>query len=197
MVEAMANSVEDYLISALSFKLDPGASYVVERKKSSFYASGAQEYISGQGARVVRIVLNGDGWLDPSTVRMVYTLNNKDGTAENLLYPLCGPWSFFRRVRCLYQGAIVDDIDSYHRTHEMLHVLTSKQNRSNDDVEGFGYRWDDEDCYPKSGFITRGPSGLLGIAGGNSKTVTFKPLCGLFNQSKYIPLMWGGYYTGI
>ena len=32
MVEAMANGVEDKLIDGLSFKMQPGASYVVERK---------------------------------------------------------------------------------------------------------------------------------------------------------------------
>ena len=34
MVEAMANSVEDYLIDGLSFKLAPGASYVTDRPVS-------------------------------------------------------------------------------------------------------------------------------------------------------------------
>ena len=67
MVEAMANSVEDVLINSLSFKLDPGASYIVDRRSVTWYASGAQTYVSGQGARVIRIALNGDGWIDPST----------------------------------------------------------------------------------------------------------------------------------
>ena len=49
---------------------------------------------------------------------------------------------FFRRSRCLVGGAIVDDIDYYNRVHEMLHILTSEQNRNNDDIEGSGYRWD-------------------------------------------------------
>ena len=31
MVEAMANAVEDKLIDGLSFKMQPGASYVTER----------------------------------------------------------------------------------------------------------------------------------------------------------------------
>ena len=54
-----------------------------------------------------------------------------------------------------------------------------------------GYRWDDENCYPATGFTT---AGILGIPGGlyGNKAVSFKPLSGLFNQEKYIPLMWGG-----
>ena len=100
MVEAMANSVEDYLIDGLSFKLSPGASYVTNRRNATFYSSGAQEYISGQGARVIRITLNGDGWLDPSTVRLLMTVNNKDSTAGHTLRMVSPPWCFFRRARC-------------------------------------------------------------------------------------------------
>ena len=143
MVEAMANSVEYYLIDGLSFKLSPGASYVTNRRNASFYSSGAQEYISNQGARVVRITINGDGWLDPSTVRLLMTVNNKDATANHTLRLISPPWSFFRRSRLLYAGQVCEDLDNYGRTHELFHVLTSKSNRENDDVQGFGGRWDD------------------------------------------------------
>ena len=95
---------------------------------------------------------------------------------------ISGPWSFIRRARCLVGGAIVDDIDYYNRVHEMLHILTSKNNRDNDDVEGFGQRWDNENIY-------RIDAGLLGgIAKDKSRTVSFKPLFGLFNQPKFLPL---------
>jgi hypothetical protein len=38
-------------------------------------------------------------------------------------------------------------VDYYNRVHEMLHILTSNYNRDNDDIEGFGQRWDSEDAY--------------------------------------------------
>ena len=190
MVEAMANSVEDYLIEGLSFKLSPGASYVQDRKQSTFNAIGTQSYVAGTGSRLIRINLaDGNGWLDPSSVRIVFTLTNTDGT--NILRTLGGPWSFFRRARCLFQGAITDDIDNYNRTHEMLHILTTKSNRDNDDVEGFGFRWDDDTHYGYFG--NPGDRDLYNtLAVERSKTVSFKPLLGLFNQPKYLPLMWGG-----
>ena len=147
MVEAMANSVEDYLIDGLSFKLSPGASYVTNRRNVTWYTSGSQIYVSGQGARVIRLQMNGDGWVDPSTVRLVYTLTNTATNAQ-VLRPISGPWSMFSRVRCMYQGAICDDISSYNRTHEMMSILTSRANRDNDDVEGFGRRWDSQNYYP-------------------------------------------------
>ena len=180
MVEATANSVEDYLIDGLSFKLSPGASYVSERKSVSWFASGAQSYISGQGARVIRLQINGDGWLDLSTVRLIYTLRNNITTTKALLRPICGPWSFFRRARMLMGGAICDDIDSYGRNHEMLHILTSKANRDNDDVEGFGYRWDNDTFCTYAGFIGTDANNFGGIAGRAARTVLFKPLFGLF-----------------
>ena len=31
-----------------------------------------------------------------------------------------------------------------------------------------------------------------GIAPGESKSVSFKPLCGILAQGKYLPMMWGG-----
>ena len=137
MVDSMANSVEDYLIDGLSFKLSPGASYVAERRSVSYFPSGSNIYQSGSGARVIRVNLTGEGWLDPSTVRLTYTLVN-NGTGAQVLRPLSGSWSFFRRARCLVGGAIVDDIDYYNRVHEMLHILTSKLNRDHDSIEGFG-----------------------------------------------------------
>ena len=53
----------------------------------------------------------------------------------------------FSRVRCMMRGSIVDDISSYNRTHETMSISTSKANRDNDDVNGFGRRWDDSVYY--------------------------------------------------
>ena len=36
-MESITNSAEDYLIDGLSFKLPPGASYVTDRKSSTFW----------------------------------------------------------------------------------------------------------------------------------------------------------------
>ena len=189
MVDSMANSVEDYLIDGLSFKLNPGASYVAERRSVSYFPSGSNIYQAGSGARVIRVNLTGEGWLDPSTVRVQFTLVNNDTTANKALRVISGPWSFFRRARCLVGGAIVDDIDYYNRVHEMLHILTSKPNRDNDSVEGFGSRWDDDVMY-KSWTTGSAVAHSASIKGGSSRSVSFKPLFGLLNQQKYIPLMW-------
>ena len=95
MVEAMANSVEDYLIDGLSFKLSKGASYVTSRTQSTFWPSGSNIYSTSGGTKVVKIVLNGDQWLDPSTVRIMYDLKNNDARENRRLRTIGGPCSFW------------------------------------------------------------------------------------------------------
>ena len=106
----------------------------------------------------------------------------------------------FSRVRCMYQGAICDDLSAYNRTHEMMSILTSNAHRHNDDVEGFGRRWDNKQYYPETSHKFVGGNAdvgaqfdFLGIGPGASQTVSFKPMIGVLNQSKHLPLMWGGF----
>ena len=128
--------------------------------------------------------------MDPSTCRIAFTLRNNDNNAQHVLRPIDGPWSFFRRVRCLVGGAIVDDVDFYNRVHQMLEICTSTLNRDNDDIEGFGGRFDSPANY-NNGNPTVNAWLNVGIAGASYKpNITFKPLLGLFTQTKYIPLMW-------
>ena len=94
MVDAVVNSVEDYLIDGLSFKLNPGASYVTDRRSVSYFTAGSNIYTSASGAKVARINITGDGWLDPSTLRLTYTLTNNESTATKILRPLTGPCGF-------------------------------------------------------------------------------------------------------
>jgi len=99
-MEAHANSVEDRLIDGLSFKLTPGASYVQERKSVTFHPQGSNSY-SASGTKLIKLQSTGDGWLDPSTFRVMFDLVNAETTEAKELRPLGGPWSFFRRMRVL------------------------------------------------------------------------------------------------
>ena len=45
MVENYANSVEDRLIEGLSFELNPGASYIIDRKSVTYHPQGSNIYI--------------------------------------------------------------------------------------------------------------------------------------------------------
>ena len=90
-LEATTNAIEDHLIDSLSFRLQPGASYVTNRRSVSFFPQGSNIYKSIAGTKVIKINLTGDGWLDPSTVQLQFNL--KKGTDK----PLCllgGPHTF-------------------------------------------------------------------------------------------------------
>lgn len=89
-MEATAQSVEDYLIDASSFKLKPGASYITNRRSVTYFPVGGNQY-SVAGVKVIKILLTGDQWLDPSTVRLQFTLLNNDANAAHLLRVVSGP----------------------------------------------------------------------------------------------------------
>lgn len=184
MVEAMANSVEDRLIDGLSFKLDKGASYITDRRSVTFHPQGSNVYTTSSGTRLIKINLTGDGWVDPSTVRVMFNVQNDETDAAKRLRPLSGPHSFFRRLRVLCGGQVVEDIDNYNRVHEMMNTLVSKHSRQNEDGEAFGLRWNAHD-WINSQVDT---DNFKGIAQGESQTVLFKPLSGLLNQPKYLPI---------
>ena len=51
MVEAMANGVEDKLIDGPSFKLQLGASYVLDRRSVTYHPHGSNIYTPGAGTK--------------------------------------------------------------------------------------------------------------------------------------------------
>ena len=142
MVEAIANGIEDKLIEGLSFKLNPGASYVIDRRSVTYHPQGSNRYSPDGGTKLIRILLTGDGWLDPSTFRIMFDLKNNEGVATKALRPLGAPHAFFRRMRILTGGTLVEDIDNYHRIHEMLNLFVANESKENQWAEAFGIPWD-------------------------------------------------------
>ena len=110
-METYSSSVEDQLIDGLSFKLNPGASYIVERKSVSYFPSGSNVYTTSSGTKVLRILINGDDWLDATHTLRIFFDVRSTGTAP--LRVLSGPYSFFRRLRVLCGNQLVEDIDYY------------------------------------------------------------------------------------
>ena len=191
-MEAITNGAEDLLIDALSFKLPNGASYVQERKSSTFWATGSNIYKSSDGVKVIRFQLNGDdnNWLDPSSVIVQFELKNESDDTNKKLRPVGGPHLFFKRLRVLAGSQVVEDIMDYGRTVELFKSLQNENVRDNDDIQSFGNRWD------SSTVLNALPANqddlLPQISAGKSKVVNFRPFCGLFHQSKYLPLKYMG-----
>ena len=177
MVEAIAHSIEDKLISGLQFSHKPTAKYVTDRKYVSWFPSGAEIYSPGAGgSKVIKVRLNADGWLDPSTVKLQFTVNNKDAT--NAMTLLSSGNEYFRRVRVMVKSAVVEDIDQYNRYAQMFQNFESEGVNRNKAIEG-SRQWDDwEASAPEE------------IPASGKRNMSVKLLSGLLNQEKWIPLNW-------
>lgn len=77
-------------------------------------------------------------------------------------------------MRVIVGGQIIEELDYDHRIHQMLDLLGPSQRRTDTMVEGFG-------GYNET-------NGNYGINAGRTKMVAFKPMSGLFNQSKCLPV---------
>ena len=96
-LESHAQSVEGVLTDSLQFKLHHGASYATYRKSVSYFSSGGNSY-APNGVQVIKISVNGQDWLDPSTVKLFFDITNtvQSGTGALALTPLVnGGWVFF------------------------------------------------------------------------------------------------------
>ena len=196
-MEHHAQSIDDALIGGLSYKLKAGASYITNRRSVSYFASGGNSY-SPTGVKVMKFNLTGDQWMDPSTFRIMFQLNNigNAGVDPNGQQPLkeleplsWNPAVFFRRARIICGGVVVEDIDSFNRLSLMVTALKTEEEQRQIALEGFGsydtkftdgtndirasYRIED---YDRSGDVKL------------SRRVIFKPLFGLFSQDKLLPL---------
>ena len=131
-MEHHAQSVDDHLISSLSFQPKKGASYVNDRRSVTYFPQGSNQYAPG-GVKVARIMLTGDAWLDPSTVKILFKLRNLHASDE--LQPLvAGAHAFFRRLRLIIGGQIVEDIDHYNRVTQMFHMMVPDEKVGNDSI---------------------------------------------------------------
>ena len=197
-MEHHAQSIEDALIGCLSYKLKPGASYVTNRRAVSYFASGGNSY-SSNGVKVMKFNLTGDQWLDPSTFRVAFRLNNHTppidtgvGIVEAPLAPLhWNPAVFFRRARLIAGGQVIEDIDDFNGLSLMLTSLLPEDEQTAMAVEGFGHydhkfltneeTHSDMDTYNQTHFE-------FASHVHDSRRVVFKPMLGLFNQEKLLPL---------
>ena len=112
-MEHHAQSVDDALIGGLSYKLKAGASYVTNRRSVSYFAQGGNQY-GPNGVKVMKFNLTGNDWLDPSTLRVMFQLNNAavqtEGSPTKTLEPLSwNPAIFFRRARVICGGVVAED----------------------------------------------------------------------------------------
>ena len=181
-MESHAQRVDDVLSESLSFKLRAGASYVIDRKSSTFHPSGGNDY-SSSGIRVIKFSLNSEGWMDPSTLNVFMEIHSTSTTTGSVLQPLsANPNMFFRRLRILVNGALCEDIDNYNRVCHMMDIFQSSDKRINNAIEGFGH----DPSITNFNFNSIDAPGS--VAEGQSVIVGFSLCSGLFSQDSFLPL---------
>lgn len=85
-----------------------------------------------------------------------------------------------RTLRILAAGQVVEDIDMYGRVYSMVYNRMPFELVFNDFVEGFGLS--EKYGYPNNRLLNSG-------VGLDSSRVVLSPLlCGMFNQSKFLPM---------
>ena len=189
-MEHHAQSGDDALIGGLSYKLKAGASYVTNRRSVSYFASGGNTY-SPNGVKVMKFSLAGDQWLDPSTFRVAFQLNNNNGNGI-MVQPLS--WNaavFFRRARRICGGQVVEDIDGFNRLSPMLTDLLPEDDQHDIACEGFGnFGFVKDDAAQAADERKRYRQTDYDLSGNviSARRVMFKPMLGLFNQDNLIPL---------
>jgi hypothetical protein len=179
-LETHIAGAEDKLLDSLHFAGKTSASYVTERRNVSFAPQAASNF-TPQGVRLMRFNLaDQNGWLDGSTLRLVFTLHN--ATANPLRPIVDSPASMFRRMRVIGNGsAMIEDIEEYGRVFEMFSLLQSSARRYNARAE----TWGSTDLV-SSTFNDPGRSDP--IPGNSARTVVVKLLSSFLSQGKHIPL---------
>ena len=170
-----------------------------------FFASGGNQY-SSSGVKVCKFQIVSDQWLDPSTFRVMFTLNH-----PSPLNPVtrCKPLSwnpavFFKRAWVLCGGIVIEDIDDFNRLSLMMTALKPVDEQKEIAMEGFGLFADVNDSIPihQTNWVEgqeaeeeKNKRKAYRVSDWDEsgsvrywKTVLFKPMLGILAQEKLIPL---------
>ena len=136
-LETHIAGAEDALIAGLHFGHRNTASYITERRSATFAPQTSAD-ITPAGSRLLRFNLSDQsGFLDGSTVRLAFKLNNSGGSA---LFPLGDtPISLFRRMRVIANGsAVIEDVEELARVTQLMSLLKPSTHRFNECTGSWG-----------------------------------------------------------
>jgi hypothetical protein len=166
-MQAITAAAPQNLISQMDFTLPSGAEFIRQRQQVTFNPSGGTTYGPGQSTIIRFHLADGEGWLDPSSVRLMFLVNNTD-VVGNLLRPTSQvPSCCFSRMTIKCGGSIIEDVSAYNVVANAMQVTQSLHMQQEMGYEGFGG---------------------LQIAGLTSQRVSLKLNSGILNQMKYLPL---------
>ena len=128
----LSSTVEDGLLESLNFRPSGNsAQYVSESRKVRFFAESSDRF--GPNSRVIRFRLVDQGFWEPASSRIQFTLNNKD--SSNALVPISGPLGMFSRIRVFISGIQVENLDFVGESATLVDRLKGPNRRQNDSIE--------------------------------------------------------------
>ena len=75
--------------------------------------------------------------MDPSTLRIIFDSRSTTSCGSGLnIYPICGPWSFYSRMRIQAGGH--ENIESDYRIHELTQICSATEHKENAYAECVG-----------------------------------------------------------
>ena len=184
-LESVAAAQQDVLIPGLNFKLPQGASYVSQRRMSTFFPQGSNIY-STYGTRLIRFVLSdATNLLDLNTFRLAFQLLN--GDAVNPLQATGHPGQcWFQRARIYVGGCLVEDILLANRVAGMLNLVKPADRRWSESLELFGSVSESPGSGSWSSAFIGGPF-VAPMAPSGSRTIVTPIFCGLFQTHYLLP----------
>jgi len=178
----IATSGEAPMLDSLDFSLPPSSTAVVDRRQHVRAYPTSASTLTPTSTRTCRLRLGGDDFVDPSSIRLVYTITELGGTLP--IIPLCGPWGCWSQLYLRSNGVELDNIPQYGRFHQQFgwNHLTNEQQYGEAGICGMAGSWGN------------GPTGVgapaptMGtIAANGSYTVIHKIYTSLFSSGKMLP----------
>ena len=169
------------MLDSLDFSLPPASTAVVDRRQHvRAYPTSASTLTPGS-TRTVRIRLGGDDFVDPHSIRLMYTINETGGAHS--LVPLTGPWGMWSQVYLRSNGVELDNIPQYGRFHQqyLWNQLSQVEQFGEAGISGMAGSWSPTGPYP-----TNAPA-MGTIAAGTSYTVLHKLGLSVFSSGKLLP----------
>ena len=108
----IAQAGEAPMLSSMDYSVIPSSSSVVDRKQCvSAYTVSATSVTPTD--RNVTIKLGTDHFVDASSIRLSFSIVNKD--SSKVLQPMCGPWCCWANIQLLSQGTLIEELPMYGR----------------------------------------------------------------------------------
>ena len=127
MEATISGSQQDVLVGPLSLGLDPGASYITQKREATVHS--AVPSCSFNGVNTLRLqISSATEWMDVSSMYVAFNIVNE--SAAPLQF--CGqPHVIFNRLQIRAGGAELEDIAMYNRLCEQFHIMQSTATRLN------------------------------------------------------------------